>query len=204
MLELNGQIRIYEAFSAGGMKLELAAYGELSLPRDCFLLPENMFKKAIKDKYNERIRKYKTELTASQVKYLSSLFQPTPKLRSSALVQFTDSKTTSVGRVPLMEEAFPEIQMVDDDRMLECVSFPSKEAFHAACFELLSHAALDYFICIACLRCLQETEVNEARVVWVDLKREQVLFISIPLDTSSGNNELPDEAMGIYDEMTVT
>jgi hypothetical protein len=26
---------------------------------------------------------------------------------SQALVQFTDSKTTSVGRVPLMEEAFP-------------------------------------------------------------------------------------------------
>uniref|UniRef100_A0A2K2ABB9 DCD domain-containing protein n=1 Tax=Populus trichocarpa TaxID=3694 RepID=A0A2K2ABB9_POPTR len=105
------------ASSAGGVKLEadfsfvalLEFQVRFVVHKDCFPITESVFKKAMKDNYNEK-NKFKTELTVPQVLKLSALFRPViGPVHSPPMVTVQDREVYAGARdllVHLEREAF--------------------------------------------------------------------------------------------------
>ncbi|MED6169361.1 hypothetical protein PIB30_020667 [Stylosanthes scabra] len=75
----------YTATSSGSLGIQPLAFGQkfpaqvsFKIHKDCIPLPENVFKHAIKDNYQNDSRKFKPELNITQVRSLLSLFRPLP------------------------------------------------------------------------------------------------------------------------------
>ncbi|XP_022972073.1 uncharacterized protein LOC111470712 [Cucurbita maxima] len=80
---------IYQASSKEALDLEPRAFDgqfqaqvKFKIFKDCLPLPESAFKKAIKDNYDGH-RKFRQELSSTQVKHLISLFRPIAKNKTS-------------------------------------------------------------------------------------------------------------------------
>ncbi|KAJ6831125.1 uncharacterized protein M6B38_350435 [Iris pallida] len=98
---------IYEATSAGGMKLEPAAFGgsypaqvRFKVHVDCLPLSEGKFKKAIMGDSGGDKLKFDTELTKQQANILTKLFQPSTQLKSHTIIH--SSQPVPIPLVPLM------------------------------------------------------------------------------------------------------
>ncbi|KAJ6762828.1 DCD (DEVELOPMENT AND CELL DEATH) DOMAIN PROTEIN [Salix purpurea] len=128
---------IYEASSSGGVKLEPKAFGgsfpvqvRFAVHKDCYPINESVFKKAIKDNYNEK-NKFKTELTVQQVRKLSALFQRVRgPVRSPPIVNVRDrdlyagarelrvhSDREAVTRANYDARSYPVLSSVRDQRV---------------------------------------------------------------------------------------
>ncbi|KAF9670021.1 hypothetical protein SADUNF_Sadunf13G0025100 [Salix dunnii] len=128
---------IYEASSSGGVKLEPKAFGgsfpvqvRFVVHKDCYPINESVFKKAIKDNYNEK-NKFKTELTVQQVRKLSALFQRVRgPVRSPPIVTVRDrdlyagsrelrvhSDREAVARANYDARSYPVLSNVRDQRV---------------------------------------------------------------------------------------
>ncbi|XP_020965829.1 uncharacterized protein LOC107612874 isoform X3 [Arachis ipaensis] len=75
----------YTATSSGRLRIQPLAFGQkfpaqvsFKIDTDCIPLPENVFKHAIKDNYQNDSRKFNPELNITQVRSLLSLFRPLP------------------------------------------------------------------------------------------------------------------------------